>query len=315
MKIAFLGSSEFSKIVLDRLIKTHHKIVCCVCNVDKESGRGHKIIFSPVKNYVIENNLKLFQYKSVSKQGFDDIKSLNPDVLVTASFGQILRQNIIDLAPNGVINVHSSLLPKYRGSCPVNWAIIKGETKTGVTIMKTDIGLDTGDMILKEEVDIKPEETAGELLMRLAGVGAELLVEALDKIENGTVVYTKQNDEESSYYPMLDKFLGKIDFNKSPSEIVNLCRGLNPWPLCYVGDTAEKIKVYKASEYFPTEEEKQSFKDFNVGQVVLASAKRGLVIKCDGGFVLLDTIQAPNTKVMSSKAFLNGRSIEVGKQY
>ena len=313
MKIAFLGSSEFSKIVLEKLLSSHYKVVCCVSNLDKETGRGHKIVFSPVKEFCLKNNIPLFQYKSVSKEGYDDIKSLNPDILVTASFGQILRQNILDLAPKGVINVHSSLLPKYRGSCPVNWAIINGETKTGITIMKTDIGLDTGDMILKKEVDILQNETAGELLLRLASIGADLLIKALNKIENGTAAFTKQDDSKSSYFPMLDKFTGKIDFNKKPFQIVNLCRGLNPWPLCFIGDSSEKIKVYSAKEYFLSKEE--NFDKYGIGQVVIASSKKGLILKCNGGYVLLDVIQAPNTKVMSSKAFLNGRSIEVGKQY
>lgn len=315
MKIAFLGSSEFSKIVLEKLFTSRHKVMCAVCNLDKETGRGHKVVFSPVKEFCLKNNIPLFQYKSVSKQGYDDIKSLNPDVLVTASFGQILKQNILDLAPLGVINVHSSLLPSYRGSCPVNWVLINGETITGVTIMKTDIGLDTGDMILKKQVDILENETAGELLLRLAGIGADLLLQALDKIENKTATYTKQDESKSSYYPMLDKFSGKINFNLTATQIVNLCRGLNPWPLCFIGDTAEKIKIYSAKVYNPTEEEKEQFKNFNLGQVVISSPKKGLVLKCNGGFVLLDIIQAPNTKAMNSKAFLNGRSIEVGKQF
>ena len=315
MKVVFLGSSEFSKIVLEKLISSSHQVIACVCNLDKESGRGHKVVLSPVKTFAVEKGIKVFQYKSISKEGFDDIKALNPDVLVTASFGQILRQNILELAPHGVINVHSSLLPKYRGSCPVNWTIIKGETTTGVTIMKTDIGLDTGDIILAKEVEIKKDETAGELLTRLASVGADALIEALNKIEKGLATYTKQDDSKSSYYPMLDKYTGKIDFNLTVHEIINLCRGLNPWPLCYVGDTAEKIKVYKASEYLPDEQEKQEFEKFSLGQVVVSSAKKGLILKCKGGFVSFDIIQAPNTKVMSSKAFLNGRSIEVGKQY
>ena len=315
MKVVFLGSSEFSKIVLEKLLSSSHKVLACVCNLDKESGRGHKIVLSPVKVFATSKKIPIYQYKSISKQGYDDIKALNPDVLVTASFGQILKQNILTLAPYGVINVHSSLLPKYRGSCPVNWTIINGEKTTGVTIMRTDIGLDTGDMILSKKVDIVPEETAGELLNRLAYVGADALIEALDKIENGLASYTRQNEEEASYYPMLDKFTGKIDFNLSPIKIVNLCRGLNPWPLCFIGDTAEKIKVYKASEYIPTEQEKQDFEKYLSGQVVLANAKKGLVLKCSNGYVLLDIIQAPNSKVMTSKAFLNGRTIEVGKQY
>ena len=315
MKIAFLGSPEFSKIVLEKLHNSKHQVVCIVTNLDKESGRGKKIVYSPVKSFGLENNIPVLQYKKVSLEGYDEIKSYNPDVLITASFGQILKKNILELAPYGVINVHTSLLPKYRGSSPINWAIIKGEKTTGVTIMKTDIGLDTGDMILSETLDILPDETAGELTIRLANLGSEVLLKALDLLESNQCTFTKQKEEESSYFPMLTKDMGKIDFNNSAQEIQNLCNGLNPWPVCFVylnEETNERLKVYKAKPFESNIENIEAFKN---GQVVLANAKNGLVVKCSSGLVLLDVIQAPNSKAMPSKAYLNGKSIEIGKQF
>ncbi len=316
MKIAFLGTPEFSKIVLEALYNSKHEIVCIVTNLDKESGRGHKVIYSPVKTFGLEKNIPVLQYKKVSLEGYDQIKSYNPDVLITASFGQLLKQNILDLAKYGVINVHTSLLPKYRGSCPINWTIMKGEKTTGVTIMKTNIGLDTGDIILSKELDIFPDETAGELTLRLAELGSRTLLEALDLIENGTATFTKQNEEISSYYPMLSKDMAKIDFNNSAKQIQNLCNGLNPWPICYVildEDKNERLKVYKAKPYENITN--INLNNFNNGQVVLSSAKTGLVVKCADGLVLLDVIQAPNSKAMSSKCYLNGKTIQVGKQF
>jgi len=317
MKIAFLGTPEFSKIVLDKLHNSKHQVVCVVTNLDKESGRGHKVVYSPVKQYALENNIPVLQYKSISREGENDIKAYNPDVLVTASFGQILKPNILNLAKYGVLNVHTSLLPKYRGSAPINWAIIKGETLTGATIMKTDVGLDTGDIILSKPLEILPDETAGELTLRLAELGSIALLEALEQVENNTATYTKQNEEESSYYPMLNKEMAKIDFNCSASEIQNLCNGLNPWPICYVmlnEQTNEKLKVYKAKPYLNIPQD-LNLNDYKNGQVVLSSAKTGLVVKCKDGLVLLDLIQAPNSKAMPSKAYLNGKCIEVGKMF
>ena len=317
MKIAFLGTPEFSQIVLDKLYNSKHQVVCVVTNLDKESGRGQKVIYSPVKQYALQNNIPVLQYKSISREGEEDIKKFNPDVLVTASFGQILKPNILNLTKFGVLNVHTSLLPKYRGSAPINWAIIKGETLTGVTIMKTDVGLDTGDIILSKTLEIKPDETAGELTLRLAELGSQALLEALEQVENNLATYTKQNEEESSYYPMLNKEMAKLNFDFTAKQIQDLCNGLNPWPICYVvfnEATGEKLKVYKAKPYLniPQDLDLNSFKN---GQVVLSSAKTGLVVKCADGLVLLDLIQAPNSKVMSSKAYLNGKSIQVGKMF
>ena len=313
MKIAFLGTPEFSQIVLKKLFDSKHQVVCVVTNLDKESGRGHKIKFSPVKQFALDNNIPVLQYKSISKEGYDDIKAFNPDVLITASFGQILRQNILNLAPKGVVNVHTSLLPQYRGSCPINWVIIKGEKTTGVSIMQTDIGLDTGDVMLTQTLDILPDETAGELTLRLADLGGDLLLKALEQVENNTQTYTKQDESKSSYYPMLSKEMGKIDFNKTAQEIQNLCNGLNPWPICYVDlnvDTNEKLKVFKAK---PFTNQNLNASDYKIGEVAVANAKKGLIVRCGDGFVLLDVIQAPNSKAMPSKTYLNGKSIEIGK--
>ncbi len=196
MKVVFLGSSDFSLTVLQALVNSSHKVLACVMGVDQKVGRGGKVEFSPVKKFCLSQNIPFFQYKSVSKQGFEDISSFQPDVLVTASFGQILRQNILTLAPFGVINVHASLLPKYRGSCPANWVLINGEKQTGVTIMQTALSLDTGDMLMQRAFDILPGETAGELLGRLATLGAQMLPEALDLLESGKAVFTKQNEHK-----------------------------------------------------------------------------------------------------------------------
>ena len=315
MKIAFLGTPEFSKIVLDKLNKSSHQVVCVVTNLDKESGRGHKIVYSPVKQYALDNNIPVLQYKSISKEGFDDIKAYNPDVLITASFGQILRQNILELAPYGVVNVHTSLLPQYRGSCPINWVVINGEKTTGVTIMQTNAGLDTGDIISQTTLDILPDETAGELTLRLANLGADLLLKTLEDIQNNNYTRTPQDEAKSSYYPMLNKQMAKIDFNKTAKEIQNLCNGLNPWPICYVvldSKTNQNLKVYKAKPFEAKADLPITLKVHQNGEVVFSSNKTGLVVKCSDGFVLLDIIQAPNSKQMPSKVYLNGKSIPVG---
>ncbi|NCB48515.1 MAG: methionyl-tRNA formyltransferase [Clostridia bacterium] len=308
MKVAFLGSSNFSLVVLKKLLESKHKVVCVCTNLDKECGRGQKINCCPVKFFAEKNNIPVLQFKSISKEGFDAVKSFSPDVLVTASFGQILRQNILELAPYGVINVHASLLPKYRGSCPINWAIINVEKTTGVTIMKTALGLDTGDMISKEETTILKDENVEELSARLAELGGELLVETLFKLEKNEVTFTPQNEEESSYFPMLSKEMAKIDFTKSVFQIENFVRGLNPWPVAWVQVDDEKLKVFKV-----TKAENiwgLDLSKFKNGQVVKSSGKTGLVVKCEDGLILLDVIQPQNGKQMKSTAFLNGKKID-----
>lgn len=307
MKIAFLGSSNFSLIVLKKLLESEHKVVCVVTNLDSECGRGQKVSCPPVKIFAEKNNIPVLQFKSVSREGFDAVKSFSPDVLVTASFGQILRQNILDLAKFGVINVHASLLPKYRGSCPINWAIINGEKTTGVTIMKTALGLDTGDIISKSVLSILKDENVEQLSERLANLGGELLVKTLLKLEKNEAKFTPQDEEQSTYFPMLSKEMAKIDFSKTATQIENFVRGLNPWPVAFVQVNNEKLKVFKAVK--TQNIWGLDLSELKAGQIVKSSGKTGLVVKCRGGLVLLDIVQPQNGKQMKSTAFLNGKNI------
>ena len=230
-------------------------------------------MFSPVKKFTLENNIPLVQPERISRE-LELVMPYKPDVIVTCAFGQILKQNVLDLCKYGVINVHASLLPKYRGSSPIQWAIIKGEKTTGITIAQTELGLDTGDILHAVPCDIGDTETAGELFVRLSNIGATALLEALEQIEKGTVKRTPQNHTEATHYPMLKKEDGKIDLSKDPFEIVNLVRGLNPWPMAYVSSSIGDIRVHRAS-------------------VV-------------DGKLQFDTVQPPNKRQMTYKDFING---------
>lgn len=304
MKIIFLGTPDFSAHVLKALIDSRHEVVGVVTQPDKPCGRGHKLMPSPVKVLAEANSIPVYQFNRISKE-CAPLKDLNADIMVTAAYGQILRQNVLDLTPKGVINVHASLLPKYRGSSPIQWCIIKGETQTGVTIMKTDIGVDTGDMILSKSLTIGETETAGELFDRLSVLGKDALLEALDLIEEGKETYTKQDESKMSHYPMLDKDSGKIDFNMTSRDIVNLCRGLNPWPVAFVSlNENDRLKVYKASKVDIDSNAK-------VGTVLASDSKNGLIVKCSDGAVSLDVIQTAGTKAMPAKDYLRGRKLQI----
>ena len=305
MKIIFLGTPDFSAGVLEALIESRHEVVGVVTQPDKPSGRGHKLLPTPVKVLAEKHNIPVYQFKRISKE-CEVLKQLNADIMITAAYGQILRQNVLDLTPKGVINVHASLLPKYRGSSPIQWCIVKGETETGVTIMKTDIGVDTGDMILARAIPIGKQETAGELFDRLSILGREVLLEALDLIESGKETYTKQDESKMSHYPMLDKDSGHISFDSSAQYIVNLCRGFNPWPVAYVNlDEMNRLKVYKASIA------QGDFAAYNNGDIISCDSKNGLIVKCNEGAVSLDVIQSAGTKAMPAKDYLRGRKLNV----
>jgi len=304
MKIAFFGTPIFAVQVLEELVKSKkHNVVCVVTQPDKPVGRGGKVIYTETKKFALANNIPVVQPEKISRE-VELLDLYKPDIIVTVAFGQMLRQNILDYAPHGVVNVHTSLLPAYRGSSPVQWAIMKGEKVTGVTIMQTDIGMDTGDIILTKEVEIGDDETSGELLVRLGCMGAELLIEALDKIENNTATRTPQDHNKATHFPMLKKEDGKIDWTKSAGEIVNKVRGLNPWPICYFALGEEIIRVYKANISDYVDKAK-------VGEVVRAD-KGGLVVQCGDGSIHLETLQASGGKVLNYKDFLNGRKIAVG---
>ncbi len=305
MKVIFLGTPEFAVPVLDALIKSHHNVVAVVTQPDREVGRGRKIEMPPVKILANEHNIPVFQFSSIKKQGVEILKSLNADVMVTCAYGQILNQAVLDITKHGVINVHGSLLPKYRGASPIQCAIINGETKTGVTIMKTALGIDCGDMLLQKSCDILPTDSTEMVLDKVSKCGAEIIVSALDQIETNKAKFVPQNEIKATYFKMFEKQDGKIDFNKSATEIANFVRGINPWPGAFFVLGEETFKVFKITALTG------NFAGEN-GEILEASAKNGLIIKCSGGAVAVEEIQAPNSKRMTARAYLNGKKIEVG---
>ena len=235
MKILFMGTPDFAKQSLEAIYEAGFEIVGVVTNIDKPKGRGMKLVCSPVKEYAISKNLKIYQPEKVrnNTEFIEEIKALNPDVICVVAYGKILPKEILEIPPKGCINVHASLLPKYRGAAPIQWAVLNGDKVTGVTTMYMDVGMDTGDMILKKEVLIGDEETTGELWERLSNIGASLLIETLNLVEEGKAPRTKQ-PEEFSLAPMLDKSIAKIDWeNNSAMQIKNLVRGLNPFMGAY----------------------------------------------------------------------------------
>lgn len=305
MKVIFLGTPEFGVNVLKAIVNSTHKVVGVVCQPDKQSGRGHKFVAPPVKVLATELGLPVFQFDKISREGVQTLKNLNADIMVTAAYGQILSQEVIDVCKQGIINVHGSLLPKYRGATPIQTSIINGDKMTGVTIMKTEAGIDTGDMLILRECEILPDDTYGTLNEKLSILGANLCVKALDLIESGKAEFTPQDHTKATHTKMIKKEHTLIDFNKSADEIVNLVRGLNPNPIAYFVLNGENYKVFKAKAVEYTGEEKY-------GTVLCASSKQGFIIKCAGGAVAIEEMTAPNSKRMLAKSYLNGKTIDVG---
>ncbi|MFR2534321.1 MAG: methionyl-tRNA formyltransferase [Clostridia bacterium] len=322
-KIIFMGTPDFAAISLEALYKAEHEIVAVVTNPDKPKGRGMKMIASPVKEYALEKNLKVYQPLKVRKnlEFIEKMKSLKPDFICVVAYGKILPKEILDIPRLGCINVHASLLPKYRGAAPIQWAVLNGEKTTGVTTMYMDVGMDTGDKILKEEVTIGEEETTGELWSRLAKIGAKLLVQTLEQIEKGTAPREKQ-EEEFSLAPMLQKEIAKIDWEKQDaSKIHNLIRGLDPIMGAYCFYNHKKIKIWKAKviedkqllQLFPElQEYSYKLKDLTPGTILFSSDKKGLFVKAQNGIIEVIEVQGENGKRMPVTDFLRGTFIQAG---
>jgi methionyl-tRNA formyltransferase len=306
MRIVFLGTPEFAVPSFRALIGHGYNVVGAFTQPDRPAGRGHKLAACPVKLEAEKAGVPVFQFQKIrSDEGVLALEALAPDLVVTAAFGQILSQKVLDIPKIGTVNVHASLLPAYRGAAPVNWCLIEGEVVTGVTTMMTDKGIDTGDILLQRELAIDPEENAEQLLARLSGIGAELLIETLEKIEAGSCPRTPQDAARASYFPMLKKEMGQIDFAMSPERVVNRIRGLNPWPGTYALMPEGALKIHKARPVALPREAAP-------GEIVEASAKKGLVVACGGGAVEILEMQAPNAKPMTAKAYLAGKSLPVG---
>ena len=308
MKIVFMGTPDFAEKSLEDVYNAGHEILAVVTNPDRPKGRGMKMVASPVKEFAVSKNLKIYQPEKVRKnvEFIEEIKKLEPDVICVVAYGKILPKEILEIPKLGCINVHGSLLPKYRGAAPIQWAVINGEKVTGVTTMYMDVGMDTGDMILKEKTEIAPDETTGELWDRLAKIGADLLVKTLEQIENKTAPRIPQG-EEFSMAPMLDKEMSKIDWeSKTAQEIKNLVRGLNPIMGTYAYLNGKKIKIWKVDVV------KANSEDTKNGTVLKSDSKDGLYIKAKDGVVKVLEIQGENAKRMNIQDFLRGNQIEVG---
>ncbi len=312
MNILFMGTPDFAKESLEAVYNAGHKIIGVVTNPDKPKGRGMKLVASPVKEFAVEKNIPIYQPVKVRKneEFIDEIKSLNPDIICVVAYGKILPKEILDIPKLGCINVHGSLLPKYRGAAPIQWAVLNGDKKTGITTMYMDVGMDTGDMILKEEVEIGDNETTGELWERLSKIGGNLLVETLKQIENGTAPREKQGDD-FTVAPMLDKEIAKIDWeNKTAQEIKNLVRGLNPIMGAYTFLNGKKIKFWKVNIAENIEYDEENVEIFRNGTVLISDQRDGLFIKTKKGILSVLEIQGENAKRMNICDFLRGNSID-----
>ncbi|MGN0996829.1 MAG: methionyl-tRNA formyltransferase [Candidatus Ventricola sp.] len=306
MRIVFMGTPDFAVPSLQALIGGGYDVVGVFCQPDRPKGRGHKLAACPVKETAVAAGIPVFQPERIKREeGVAALRALSPDLCVTAAFGQLLSQEILDIPPLGTINVHSSLLPRHRGSAPINWSIIQGDCVTGVTTMFTDRGMDTGDMLLSCETPIGERENAGELSDRLAQLGAQLLLQTLRALEDGTLRRTPQDPALATYEPKMDKELGRIDWSATARTIDCLVRGTTPWPGAFTTLGGQAVKVF-AVEACPDEPSGAP------GTVIAADAKQGLVVSCGDHDVRLLTIQMPGAKRMDARDYLRGHAIDTG---
>ena len=300
MKVIFLGTPEFAVKPLERIIATgKHKVVGVVCQPDKPVGRKAIITPPPTKVVALNNGIPVFQFEKIRNGGAEELKKLGADIMVTCAYGQILTKDILNVCKYGVINIHASLLPKYRGAAPIQYAIVNGEKETGVTFMKTEEGLDTGDIIAVYKTVIKESETSAELAERLSVMGAEHVNDVLSSIENGTACYVKQDDSAANVVKTIKKDQTEVNFGKSGKETADFINGM--YPLAYAFCNGKKYKFYRA---------KESDGQGEAGKVIVAAKK--LVVACASDAVEILEIQEEGGKRLSAKDFLNGRKIVAG---
>ena len=310
MKVIFMGTPDFSVGTLEALAEAGHEICLAVTQPDKPKGRGKEMQFPPVKEAAVSRGIPVFQPKKVrDPECVEYLKRFQADVCVVVAFGQILPKEILDMTPFGCINVHASLLPKYRGAAPIQWAILRGEQVTGVTTMQMDEGLDTGDMLLKTEVPITPEETGESLHDKLSEAGARLAVRTLEELAAGTLQPQKQGDSPTPYAKMLDKKMGNIDWTRSAAEIERLVRGLNSWPSAYTRWNRKVMKIWKAGV---RNEETGHTTEKAAPGTILAVEKDSFSVQTGDGVLLVEEVQLPGKKHMDVQAFLRGNAVVPG---
>lgn len=306
MKVVFMGTPEFAVPSLRVLLENNHDVIAVITQPDKPKGRGHKLAAPPVKELAVSKGIAVYQPKRIKDREFVDIlKALAPDIIVVVAFGQLLSKEILDIPHFGCINVHASLLPKYRGAAPINWSIINGDKLTGITTMFMDIGLDTGDMILKKEIEIIDEYTAEELHDRLSELGAEVLSDTIKLIEEKRTPRTVQDAAASTYAPMLTKALGKVDWSKSATSIRNLIRGVTPWPGAYTDYNGKVMKI------FCTEVMENNSINDDYG-MIFDITKDSIMVKCGSGSISIKELQFENEKRMSVESYMRGHNLDKG---
>ena len=323
LNIIFMGTPDFAKESLEAIYNTESNIIAVITNPDRPKGRGMKMIASPVKEFAIEKNIPVLQPEKISNIK-EILENLNPDLFCVVAYGKILPKEILKIPKIGSINVHASLLPKYRGAAPIQWAVINGEKTTGVTTMYMDEGMDTGDIILKKEVEIGKDETTGELWDRLSKIGGNLLVETVEKIEKG-IAPRKPQGTNFTMAPMLNKEMAKIDWeNKTAQEIKNLVRGLNQTMGAYSKLNSKKIKIWKTDnleisefmEQYPEFKNHISiFNNITGGTIIHLNQKEGLYVKAKNSVLLIKEVQAENSKKMPVQDFLRGNKVELGEVF
>lgn len=305
MRVIFMGTPDFSVGTLQALIDAGHEVVLAVTQPDKPKGRGKSMQFPPVKEAALEHGIEVYQPRRVREpECVEYLRSFDADIIVVVAFGQILPKEILEMPKYGCVNVHASLLPKYRGAAPIQWAVINGEKVSGVTTMRMDEGLDTGDMILKEEVVLDEKETGGSLFDRLSGVGAKLCVRTLEAIEDGTAIYIKQDHAAATKTTLIKKQFGIIDWNKPAAEIECLIRGLNPWPSAYTYLNGKTLKIWAAAV-------KDETSDKEPGELTEVT-KHSVGVQTGDGILMLEEVQLEGKKRMSADAFLRGNALSEG---
>jgi methionyl-tRNA formyltransferase len=310
MKVIFMGTPDFSVGTLEALVEAGHEVVLAVTQPDKPKGRGKEMQFTPVKECACKYNIPVYQPRRVREpECIEELRKYEADIMVVVAFGQILPKEILEMCEYGCVNVHASLLPKYRGAAPIQWAIIDGEEVTGVTTMQMDEGLDTGDMLLKTEIPMEPKETGGSLHDKLSEAGAKLCVETLKALEEKTVTPIPQGETTTAYAKMLDKQLGNIDWDKDARAIERLIRGLSPWPSAYTNWNEKVMKIWDASAI-----EEIEIAEGKAPGTIVKVEKDAFYVQTGEGLLKVCELQIPGKKRMDAGAFLRGYQVKVGEK-
>lgn len=307
MRIVFMGTPEFAVPSLDVLVKNNYDVVMVVTQPDRPKGRGHRVCFAPVKEYALKKGIPVMQpVKIGDTETVEKLRKLNPDLLITCAFGQFLNSAVLNIPKRGTVNVHGSLLPKYRGAAPIQWAIIHGEKKTGITTMMTVLKLDAGDILLQEEMEIDDEMTAGQLHDRMSILGAKVLLETVRKIEADTLSPVPQNECETCYAPRMTRDLGRVDWSITAEEIHNLVRGTNPWPGAFSFFQGERMRIWKTRVL---DREKITG---SLPGTVMDINREGFVVQTGRGQLLISEIQCDNAKRLTVDQYICGHVVHVG---